>query len=82
MATIRGHAKKGTGLINNELYIGWRIWNRSKWIKNPDTSRRVQRLNPPSEWKIHEVPHLRIVDIELWQAVKRRQGEIVTIGDA
>jgi site-specific DNA recombinase len=58
--TIRGHAKKGTGLINNELYTGRRIWNRSKWIKNPDTGRRVQRLNAPSEWKTHEVTHLRI----------------------
>lgn len=60
--TIRGHAKKGTGLINNELYIGRRIWNRSKWIKNPDTGRRVQRLNPPSDWKCREVPLLRIVE--------------------
>ena len=75
--TIRGHAKKGTGLINNELYIGRRIWNRSKWIKNPDTSRRVQRLNPRSEWKFQEVPHLRIIEDELWQAVKRRQGAVV-----
>jgi site-specific DNA recombinase len=74
--TIRGHAKKGTGLINNELYTGRRIWNRSKWIKNPDTGRRVQRLNAPSEWKTNEVAHLRIVDEELWQAVKRRQAEI------
>src|SRR5262245_29226744 len=75
--TIRGHAKKGTGLINNELYTGRRIWNRSRWIKNPDTGRRVQRVNAPSEWKIHEVPHLRIVEDELWQDVKRRQREIV-----
>ena len=75
--TIRGHAKKGVGLINNELYVGRRIWNRSRWIKNPDTGRRVQRPNPPSEWKIHEVEHLRIVDDELWLAVKRRQQEIV-----
>jgi DNA invertase Pin-like site-specific DNA recombinase len=75
--TIRGHAKKGTGLINNELYVGRRIWNRSKWIKNPDTGRRVQRLNKLADWTVHDVPHLRIIDEELWQAVKRRQGEVV-----
>ena len=59
------------------LLIGRRIWNRSKWIKNPDTGRRVQRLNPRSDWKCREVPLLRIVDDELWQAVKRRQDEVV-----
>ena len=27
-STIRGHAKRGTGLINNELYVGRLVWNR------------------------------------------------------
>ena len=26
--TIRGHVKRATGLVNNELYIGRLIWNR------------------------------------------------------
>ena len=75
--TIRGHAKKGTGLINNELYIGRRISKSRQVDRDPDTGRRVQRLNKPSDWSIHEVSHLRIVEEELWQAVKRRQGEVV-----
>ena len=74
--TIRGHVKRGTGIINNELYIGRLIWNRLRYVKDPSTGKRVSRLNPESEWLTTEVPELRIVDDELWQRVKTRQGEI------
>ena len=75
-STIRGHAKRGTGLVNNEFYIGRLIWNRLRYLKNPETGKRVSRLNPPEQWIIKEVPEFRIVDNALWQAVKDRQGEI------
>ncbi|WP_183754365.1 recombinase family protein [Pseudochelatococcus contaminans] len=74
--TIRGHVKRGTGLVNNELYIGRLIWNRLRYIKDPSTGRRVSRLNPESVWIIKDVPELRIVDDELWHSVRVRQGEI------
>ena len=75
-STIRGHAKRGTGLLNNELYIGRLVWNRLRYVKNPGTGKRVSRLNPPEQWIITNVPELRIVDDALWQAVKDRQGEL------
>jgi site-specific DNA recombinase len=31
----------GTGILNNELYIGRLVWNRPANIKNPDTGKRV-----------------------------------------
>nr|WP_074948213.1 recombinase family protein [Paracoccus halophilus] len=74
--TIRGHVKRGTGLVNNELYIGRLIWNRLRYIKDPSTGKRVSRLNPESDWIIKDVPELRIVDDELWQSVRVRQDEI------
>ena len=75
-SVLRGHAKRGTGLLNNELYIGRLVWNRQRFMKNPDTGKRVARINPAEEWIVTEVPELRIVDDELWQAAKARQGEI------
>ncbi len=75
-SVLRGHAKRGTGLLNNELYIGRLVWNRQRFMKNPDTGKRVARINPPEEWIVAEVPELRIVDDDLWQAAKARQGEI------
>lgn len=74
--TIRGHAKKGTGVLNNELYRGRLVWGRQRFIKDPATGRRVARLNPAGSATVIEVPQLRIVDDELWAAVKARQGEV------
>ncbi len=73
---IRGHLQRGTGILNNELYIGRLVWNRLRYIKDPETGKRVSRRNPKSDWIVEEVPHLRILDDDLWQAVKVRQGEI------
>ncbi len=75
-STLRGHARRGTGLINNELYIGRLIWNRLRYVKNPDTGRRVSRINPPEEWIVTEAPELRIVGDALWRAVKDRQSAL------
>ena len=72
-STIYGNAKRGTGILNNELYIGRLVWNRLRYVKNPDTGKRVSRLNPTSEWMSKEVPELRIVSDELWTAAKSRQ---------
>ena len=52
------------------------MWNRLRYVKNPETGKRVSRINPPEDWIVTEVPELRIVDDELWKAVKDRQGEI------
>jgi site-specific DNA recombinase len=73
---IRGHRQRGTGLLNNELYIGHLVWNRLRYVNDPASGRRVSRLNPPEARVVVEVPDLRIVDDALWQAVKARQAEI------
>jgi site-specific DNA recombinase len=74
--TIRGHACRGNGVVNNELYAGVLVWNRQRFIKNPNTGKRVSRPNPEAKWIRTEVPELRIVDDELWQRVKLRQAEL------
>ncbi len=75
-STIHGNPARGTGILNNELYIGRLVWNRLRYIKDPDTGKRVSRPNPPSEWVTTAVPELRIVDDELWNEVKSRQAEM------
>jgi site-specific DNA recombinase len=71
--TINGNRQRGTGILNNELYAGLRVWNRQKFSKHPETGRRIARMNPESEWMLKAVPTLRIVDEGMWEAVKRRQ---------
>jgi site-specific DNA recombinase len=74
--TIRGHAARKTGILHNELYVGVLVWNRQRFIKNPSTGKRVSRPNPESEWIKKDVPELRILTDELWQAVRQRADEI------
>ena len=71
--SIRGDVRRGTGILNNELYVGVRVWNHKHSVKDPSTGKEVMRLNPESEWIRNAVPELRIVSDELWAAVKRQQ---------
>ena len=74
--TIHGNRRRGTGILNNELYLGRLIWNRQRFVKDPATGRRQARLNPTSEWLTHEVPELRIIDDDLWHRAKARQKDL------
>ena len=80
--TIRGHACRGNGILNNELNIGHLVWNRTRFIKDPSTGRRVSRRNPEADWIRSEVPELRIVDDALWQAARARQAELAKVFEA
>ena len=75
-STINGNRARGTGVLNNELYIGRLVWNRLRYIKNPDTGKRISRLKPETEWIIKDVPELRIIEQGLWDAVKGRQRSV------
>ena len=72
-STIHGNKDRGTGILNNELYIGRLVWNRLRYIKDPDTGKRISRLNPEDQWVIKDVPDLRIISNEIWERVKARQ---------
>ncbi len=74
--TIRGTPARGVGILNNELYVGALVWNHKRYVKNPTTGRTVTRLNPEAEWVRVEVPHLRIVSDELWQAAREQQTRL------
>ncbi|MGH1470834.1 MAG: recombinase family protein [Cellvibrionaceae bacterium] len=73
-STINGNRKRGTGILNNEIYIGRLVWNRLRMVKDPTSGKRVSRINDESEWVVQDVPELRIVSQELWEAVKARQA--------
>jgi site-specific DNA recombinase len=75
-STISGNWKRGTGILNNELYKGKLIWNRQRFVKDPDTGKRQARPNPPEAWISEDVPHLRIIDEALWARVKQRQQSL------
>ncbi|WP_417729084.1 recombinase family protein [Roseovarius sp.] len=73
--TILGNRRRGTGIINNELYIGRNIWNKLRYVKDPSSGRRISRMNDEKDWVISEAPELRIIPQDVWDAFKVMQGE-------
>ena len=77
-STLSGNVEFGEGILNNQTYIGRRIFNRRRWVEIPNEMRgfsRRPRLNPESEWIVNDVPELRIIDQNMWDRVKARQVE-------
>src|SRR5690606_6262264 len=69
-STIRPDRTRGNGMLSNRLYIGELIHNRTSKVLEPVSRKTRIRPNPPSEWIIEDVPHLRVIDDELWQKVQ------------
>jgi DNA invertase Pin-like site-specific DNA recombinase len=74
-SSIHGNISRGTRILNNQLYNGCLVWNRLRYLKDPDTGRRVSRLNPPEDWVSVPTPELRIIPQDLWDAAKSRQQQ-------
>lgn len=81
VSALYGSPNKGSGLLNNELYVGRYVWNRSRWLTDPDTGKRKRVDRPREEWLVEERPELRIVSDELWRAVRSRMdGTRLSLG--
>lgn len=78
--TINGTRSKGTGILRVDLYRGRIVWNKMRYLRDPDTGNRVSRRNPDSERRTAEAAHLRIIDDELWARVAARQCETASRG--
>lgn len=75
-SALNGSTRRRNGILLNALYAGEIVWNRQRFLKDPETGRRVSRPNPESEWVRKAVPELRIVDAATWAAVARRKAEL------
>src|SRR5262249_10944150 len=76
--TKRGPARRGWAvttiqvILRNEKYAGVWVWNKTRFLKDPETGRRRPVPRPPEEWLRQEGPEPRIVDEALWNAVQAR----------
>ena len=59
-------------ILRNAKYTGVWVWNKTRFLKDPDSGRRRPVRRPPDEWIRQERPELRIVEPDLWSAVRRR----------
>ena len=70
-STINGNARRGAGLIFNDLYVGRIVWNKVRMVKNPEKHRQTNfDQNPPDQWQMMDAPRLRIVDEETWEKAR------------
>ena len=73
-STINGSRQRRNGILNNELYLGRITYNRQRFVKDPESGKRISRLNPEHEWIKVEVPELRIIEDDLWERVQARKA--------
>lgn len=71
-STILGCAKKGSGILRNERYVGRFAWNKTQWKKDPDSGRRICFARGKDEIEECYLPELAIVDDLVWHQTKRR----------
>jgi site-specific DNA recombinase len=74
-STILGDRQRKNGMLNNRLYAGVLVHNRTSKVTDPRSRKTLIRPNPESQWIEQPVPDLAIVDATLWDAVQARRAE-------
>jgi site-specific DNA recombinase len=75
----------GKGIVGNPIYIGELVWNTCRSVINPETEKRCKQKGKLDDLLTVPVPHLRIIDQDLWdraqqvRADRSRQGSAVRI---
>jgi len=76
VSTVLGSKKNHKGILNNSIYIGKYSWNKTMSKQNPTSGKKKIIARDENEWKVIDMPKLRIVSDESWEKVKKRQKEI------
>lgn len=71
---IYGTERMGNGILRNRAYMGELVVGRTVSVENPRTRKITYRPVPKDQWRVNQVPALRIVDQEVWDAVQAELG--------
>lgn len=66
-SAIMGNHRRGTGILNNALYVGQNRYGKLEYRKNPATGKRQSRIQTADKVIPQDVPQLRIIDDETWK---------------
>lgn len=72
--SVAGGRSRGSGILWNEIYAGRLVYNRTRFVRDPETGKRLSRPNPPALWIRAEVPDLAIIDAATWAAAQARHA--------
>lgn len=71
----QGEGRVHHGILSNEIYRGLFVYNKTRVVFDPVTGVKRAIANPESERIKLDVPELRIIDDNLWNAVQHRFKE-------
>ncbi|WP_440589614.1 recombinase family protein [Pelagibacterium mangrovi] len=71
-SALIGFESRGTGTLRNPIYVGRIVWGKVTMVKDPDTGKRLSRPVPRDQWQTAEIPELRIMPDELFEAVQKQ----------
>lgn len=69
---LYGNRDTGTGILRNKLYIGVNEWGRTVTKHNRHKGTSKAKVTPQGDRLVIPVPHMRIVEDDLFQAVQDR----------
>ena len=70
LSSILGNRARQIGILHNPIYVGRMVYNRVRMVRDPETRNRLSRPNASTDVQSVDVPELRIVSDELWQAAQ------------
>ncbi len=82
--TRRGPMRRGWAvstihtILMNEKYLGRWIWNKTMFVKDPETGKRTPVARPKDDWVVEDRPDLAIVNADLWKRVQERLQAVRT----
>jgi DNA invertase Pin-like site-specific DNA recombinase len=59
-------------ILRNERYLGRLIWGQRTTERKPGSNLKIERPLSRDQWKILEVPELRIISDDVWDQVQAR----------
>lgn len=74
--SVHGGAKRGGGILKNNIYRGWLLYNRTRKVTDPETGHSTYEVNPEKEWVWAKATALRIIDDATWNKVQERLGGV------
>ena len=69
---LTGERLRGKGILSNEIYRGWLVFNKTRKVVDPITGKQRFVPRPEEEHVRQQVPTLRIISDEVWDQVQAR----------
>ncbi len=59
-------------MLNNELYGGTYVWSKTEKYHTSKRTKLQRKQRDPKKLVTVQMPHLRIVDEDLWRSTRKR----------